>query len=49
MMLTRSQQDTVIFMEKEMIGGKKKDLTQSYFNMEICIILVLGCLEGILH
>lgn len=24
MMFTRSQQDTVIFMEKEMIGGGKK-------------------------
>lgn len=34
-------------MEKEMIR-KKKDLTQSYSNMETCGILVMGCLEAIL-
>lgn len=45
MMRTRSQQDTVSLIEKEMTvaGG---DVTQSYFNAETRAILVLGCLEA---
>lgn len=43
MMVKQSQQDSDKFMENKNQG--ERDLTQSYSNMKIGGILVLGCLE----